>query len=128
MSTPFADREDTQEPRTGAVFSSFRLRNRDGSARLMLVGELDLLTARRARTAIRRAQNETRVLTCDLGDVWFVDLAGLRVLLEATTHAHLTGGAVTLANCPPIVLRLLRLLELDDVMEIRAARVGQRAV
>lgn len=117
MSPPFADREDTQQPRTGTVFSSFRLRDPDGSVRLVLIGELDLMTARRARAAIRRAQNETRALTCDLGDVWFVDVAGLRVLLDATTHANLTGGAVTFAHCPPIVPRMLRLLELDDVLD-----------
>jgi anti-anti-sigma factor len=118
MWPPFLPAEDTDEPQVGSTLSCFRLSDRAGAFRLMMVGELDLVTAEHARTAIRRAQNETGALICDLGDVWFVDLSGLRVLLDAAAYAELTGGRLTLANCPPIVPRMLRLL--DDVQEIRA--------
>jgi anti-anti-sigma factor len=87
----------------------------------MLVGELDLVTAHRARAAIRRAQADTRELVCDLGDVWFVDLAGLRVLLDAAAHAKLTGGHLAVTDCPPIVPRMLQLLRLEDWLDIRSA-------
>jgi anti-anti-sigma factor len=113
--------EESYEPLSGPVFSCFRVPAAAGSARLTMVGELDLVTAESARGEIRRAQDETSALTCDLGDVWFVDLAGLRVLLDATAHAELTGGRLTLANCPPIVPRMLRLLKLDDAVDIQAS-------
>ena len=87
----------------------------------MLVGELDLVTADSAREAIRRAQDETSALICDLGDVWFVDFSGLRVLLEAADHARQTGARLTIANCPPLVPRMLGLLELQDALDIRSA-------
>jgi anti-anti-sigma factor len=84
----------------------------------MFVGELDLATAAGARAAIRRAQDEMPSLTCDLGDVWFVDLTGLRVLLDAAAHAERTGRRLTITNCPPIVPRMLRLLRLAHALEI----------
>jgi anti-anti-sigma factor len=121
MSPPTFRLKDTDEPLEGAVFSCFRLPDAAGSVRLMMVGELDLVAAERARTAIRLAQNETRALTCDLGDVWFVDLSGLRVLLDAAVHAKLTGGRLTLANYPPMVPRMLQLLEFDGAGELHAA-------
>lgn len=119
MPPPLRLFEDTDEPPVGSMLSCFRLSDRDGVVRLMMVGELDLVTAEGAHAAIRRAQKETGALTCDLGDVWFVDLSGLRVLLDAATYAKLTGGRLTLANCPPIVPRMLHLLRLEDALEIQ---------
>ena len=119
MSPPSSPSQGTHDPPSGGVFTSYRDAARAGPPRLMLVGELDLVTATRARTAIRQAQADTRELTCDLGDVWFVDVAGLRVLLEATARARSTGGRLTIANCPPIVPRMLRLLKLDGALTIR---------
>lgn len=116
------------EPLIGQVFSAFRLPASPGAVRLMLVGELDLVTAERARTAIRSAQRDTQTLICDLGDVWFVDLTGLRVLLDATAYARRTGGTLTIASCPAIVPRMLRLLELDDGLEIEAPAVARGGI
>ena len=90
------------------------------SCRLMLVGELDLVTADLAREAIGSAQDETPGLSCDLGDVWFVDLTGLRVLLDAADRAGQAGAGVTITNCPPIVPRMLALLNLRDALDIQA--------
>jgi anti-anti-sigma factor len=106
---------------TSPALSCFRLPATAGSANLMLVGELDLVTVDRAREAIRHAQDESRVLVCDLGDVWFIDLAGLRVLLDAAARARRTGARMTVATCPPILPRMLRLLRLEDRLELQAA-------
>jgi anti-anti-sigma factor len=84
----------------------------------MFVGELDLATAGGARAALGRAQAETPSLTCDLGDVWFVDLSGLRVLLDAAAHAERIRGRLTITHCPPIVPRMLRLLRLEHALTI----------
>ena len=120
--TPSALPGNTDGPQVGSTFRCFALPDPEGADRLMMIGELDLVTAKRAHAAIHRAQNETSALICDLGDVWFVDLAGLRVLLDAAARAELTGGRLTLANCPAIVPRMLGLLKLDDALEIQAAR------
>jgi anti-anti-sigma factor len=103
------------------ALSCFQLPAAAGTAHLMFVGELDLVTADRARESIRHAQDESRVLVCDLGDVWFVDVAGLRVLLDAAARARLGGTRMIVAHCPPIVPRMLGLLGLEGALELRAA-------
>src|SRR5688500_11953313 len=112
---------ETPEPMSIKGLSCFWLGAPPAGGRFMLVGELDIATAGCAREAIRQAQDATSALTCDLGDVWFVDFSGLRVLLEATAHARQTGAGLTIANCPPIVPRMLALLQLDDALDVNAA-------
>jgi ABC-type transporter Mla MlaB component len=67
------------------------------------------------------AQARTRALICDLGDVWFIDLAGLRVLLDASARARLAGARLTVTNCPPIVADMLAALRLEDGLDLQAA-------
>jgi anti-anti-sigma factor len=105
----------------GAVFAHVRLPAAAGAARLHLTGELELGTADRARACIRRAQDDSRVLICDVGDLWFIDPIGLRVLLDADAYAERTGRRLIIANSPPTLTRLLKSLKLDDVLEAPAA-------
>ena len=111
---------ENPKPVAGQGFRAFRLPAGPGSVLLMLVGELDLATADAAREALARAQARTRALICDLGDVWFIDLAGLRVLLDATARARLTGGRLTVTNCPPILPEMLAVLRLEDRLDLQA--------
>ena len=120
LSEPSEDR--AADPDADLVFASYVLSDRPGAATLMMVGELDLVTAARARVAIRRAQCDTPTLICDLGDVWFVDLAGLRVLIDATRWATRSGRRLAIANSPPIVPRMLRILQLEHALRIVAPR------
>jgi anti-anti-sigma factor len=112
-----------QTPRGNAIpLSCFWLGAPASTRRLMLIGELDLVTADHAHAVMRHAQDHTRALVCDLGDVWFVDVAGLRVLLDAADRARRTGDRLEICNCPPVVPRMLALLGLEDALEIRMAR------
>jgi anti-sigma B factor antagonist len=110
----------TSEPLTDAAFTCRRIDTAAGSV-LTLTGELDLVTADRARDALGAAQRDSRTVVCDLGDVFFVDLSGLRVLLDAAAHATRSGGRLIVTRCPPIVPRMLRLLKLEAGLEIRPA-------
>jgi anti-anti-sigma factor len=114
---------ETIEPREASADSAFahaRLPAPAGTARLGLTGELDLVTAARAGAAIRRAQDESRLLICDLRDLRFIDLTGLQVLLDAAAHAKRTGSRLIVANSPPSLPCMLRLLELDHALEVPA--------
>ena len=122
MPPPSTDLAETTERLVEQAFSCVQRPAPEGSVRLVMAGELDLLTADGAREAVRGAQDEAGAVLCDLADVWFVDLSGLSVLLDAARHARLTGGRLTLTNCPPIVPRMLRLLGLEDALEIQAAQ------
>ena len=97
-------------------------------ARLTLMGELDLITASRAAARIRRAQAESRVLICDLSGVWFLDITGLRVLLDAATYADHTGRRLLVANAPPVLRRMLRLLKLEHALEVPTRPLRVRTV
>ena len=95
-------------------------------ARLTLMGELDLITAARAAARIRRAQAESSVLICDLSGVWFLDITGLRVLLDAAAYADHTGRRLLVANAPSILRRMLRLLQLEHALEAPARPLRAR--
>ena len=120
-----------QSPLIGPVFAGRRRAGPPGSARIDLIGELDLATAARARDALAAAQAASPSVICDLGDVSWIDASGVRVLLDAAAHARCTGGRLTFARCPASLPRLLGLLGLEGALEIEApalfARSGARA-
>jgi anti-anti-sigma factor len=105
------------EPETGAWFFCLRHPAEAGSVRIVMVGELDVATAGRARDAIRRAQDDAPEVICDLGDLTFIDVFGLHVLLDASAHARLTGARLILAHGPAFVWRALERLGLDRALE-----------
>ena len=107
---------EPQRREPGLAFAADRFR-RD-VLRLTLTGELDLVTAAGAAVRIRRAQDESSVLICDLSGLWLVDLTGLRVLLDATAHARRSGRRLLVANAPTIVPRMLRVLKLEHALEV----------
>jgi anti-anti-sigma factor len=119
MSLPGLPPEPSPDHRLGEACAFHWAQTGADASRLVLAGELDLVTADHARAALRQAQRQTRDVVCDLGDVVFVDLAGLRVLLDATSHAHARRGRLTIVNCPSIVQRMLTLLGLEGALDIR---------
>jgi anti-anti-sigma factor len=82
-----------------------------------MVGELDVATADGAREAIRRAQDDVPQVICDLGDLSFIDVCGLHVLLDASAHAAQTGGRLLLIHPPRFFWRALERLGLDRALE-----------
>jgi anti-anti-sigma factor len=112
---------ESREPDVGSLFASVRLPASPGAVRLHLTGELNLATADRARVCIRHAQDDAQVLICDLAALWFIDLIGLRVLLDAAALAERTGRRLIIVNAPPILPRLLGVLKLDDALEVADA-------
>jgi anti-anti-sigma factor len=110
--------EVAPEPEAGTWFFCLRYPVEDGSTRVVMVGELDVATAGRARDAIRRAQDEAAEVICDLGDVSFIDVCGLRVLLDASAHAGRTGARLILVHSPALVYRALGALGLQSELEL----------
>jgi anti-sigma B factor antagonist len=121
MRPPTAEAPKPPTPFAGGTLMYDRLPAAAGAARLKLTGDLDLATADHARAAIRSAQDESRILICDLAELSFIGVAGLRVLMEAAADAERTGRRLIVANSPPILTRMLRLLRLDHALEVPAA-------
>ena len=93
---------------------------RDEIPRLALSGELDLATAPRLATAIasdERRKGSAPVL--DLSRLAFMDVAGMRVLLDAARRAKRAGERLTVFNPQPSVRRLLALTAVDRTLQIR---------
>jgi anti-anti-sigma factor len=104
------------EPPDSPFFACLRYPAEGGCARVVIVGELDVSAASLARVTLRHAQNSASTVMCDLGDVSFIDLRGLRVLLEAAEHARCTGARLSVLNAPGVVSELVAELGLQGAL------------
>ena len=85
-------------------------------ARLVVTGEVDLLTAPDFISALGAAQDAARDVVIDLSAVEFMDSTGLRALLEARRRADADNGRISLrlASGGPVE----RLLDLAGVLRL----------
>ncbi|HEX6696170.1 MAG TPA: STAS domain-containing protein [Solirubrobacteraceae bacterium] len=119
MPPPFTWSAETPERLAEApFFFCLRYPAEAGSARVLMVGELDLAAASEARCALRRAQNDAMTVICDLGDVSFIDLRGLHAILDAAAHARCTGARLAISNPSPVCAGLLGVLGLEGHIEV----------
>ncbi|MFF3441794.1 lipid asymmetry maintenance protein MlaB [Streptosporangium sp. NPDC002721] len=77
-----------------------------------LIGELDATNTREAAQTLAQVQSGEDILVIDVGQVEFVDLAGLRMLTGLCRD-----GVARLVNVPTGMRRLLGLLERADVLD-----------
>jgi anti-anti-sigma factor len=92
----------------------------DGVRTLVLSGELDIASCQAVEPAIAElAAHGAHKLTVDLHELTFMDLAGLRVILEANEHARAGGYELELVPGPPQVQRLFDHAGLIKVLPFR---------
>ena len=83
-------------------------------------GDLDMASAPQLAAAIakdERRQGAAPVL--DLSRLAFMDVAGMRVLLDAARRARRAGGRLTVFNPQPAIRRLFALTAVDRTLQIR---------
>lgn len=89
------------------------------SARLALRGELDMSSAPLLADALRNvARGRRKLIVLDLAELEFMDVAGLRTILDAARRARRDGGRMAIANPSPHIVRLLELTALDQTLEL----------
>lgn len=89
-------------------------------ADLMVAGELDYASAVRFRSAVGLILLQPgHVLVVNLGGLTFCDSSGITALIAARNHVREQGAGIALAAVPAATVRVLRLLGLDQVFEIR---------
>ena len=117
--TPRPIRISTSSPRSepGEWFFCLRHLVENGAVRIAILGELDLATAARAARTIRRAQRDAAEVICDLGDLSFIDVCGLHVLLDASAYARRTGARLSFVHLPVCLHRPLGLVGLGAALE-----------
>lgn len=105
--------------RTDAVLFDVMVSRRNGWVTVAVIGELDLASAPRVRTAVAAAVADggTR-LVLDLGGVDFIDSTGLGVVLGAVRRVRSAGGSIRLVVREPAVLKVFELTGLDQVLPI----------
>ncbi len=92
----------------------------DAAPRLALVGELDMATAPQLAAAIateERGDGAPPVL--ELSRLAFMDVSGMRVLLDAARRAQRAGGGLVVFNPQPAIRRLFALTAVDHTLQIR---------
>lgn len=99
----------------------------DNTARVRMVGELDIGTAAQAESEIRQAESadSSTTVVLDLGGLTFMDSTGLRLLVSADARAREAGRRLAIVRGPDAVQRVIELTGLsakldlvDDVSEL----------
>ena len=84
-----------------------------------VTGEIDITNAEGLRDALLSALNAGAAgLIVDLTSTTFLDSAGIAALVRASRRATATDAALRLAVTAPPVLRVLRLVGLDRLIEV----------
>ncbi len=84
-----------------------------------VVGELDSFGAGRLREVLSTVVESPRVVL-DLGEMTFIDSAGLGVIVGAVRRIRELGGAVGLCTRRPAILRVLQLAGFDRIVPLTA--------
>jgi anti-sigma B factor antagonist len=91
-----------------------------GEVRLALRGELDMYSSpvlERELSALSK-QRWTRVVL-DLAELSFMDVTGLRAILDAAREARREHRSLVIENPMPHIIRLLELTAIDQTLTVR---------
>jgi anti-anti-sigma factor len=106
---------NTESP-ADALFG-VRYNFRDGLVRILVHGELDLLTAPVLEDALVSVESRTEPIVVDLSDLSFMDVSGLRALALAGRRAREKGCRFAVTKCSPMVRRLLELTGMASLLD-----------
>jgi len=102
--------------------ATFERREVDGERTLCVSGEIDIDNAEKFRAQLWAAMRESHSpAVVDLSEVHFIDSSGVAVLLDAHEHAPTFDSRLVLVSPSSPCRRVLELLGLMDVLEIRNA-------
>lgn len=88
-------------------------------ARLELRGELDMSSAPMLTRELDAVESHhPKEIVLDLAELSFMDVTGLRTILDAARRARRAGSALVIANPLPHITRLLELTAIDQTLEV----------
>lgn len=91
----------------------------DGEVRLAVAGELDIASAPDLRGRIEQFElSHPHTLALDLADVTFMDVSGMRVLLEVAQRAKSRKARFVIHNPRRCASRVFGLTAVDQQLEI----------
>ena len=90
------------------------------SVKLALRGELDMYSAPLLERELRAAANvDAPLVVLDLAELTFMDVTGLRAILDAAREARRTHRTLVIENPRPHIVRLLELTAIDQTLTVR---------
>lgn len=95
-----------------------QVRDNADHATVVVKGEVDLANAGELREALVAAAGDGDRVVADLSGLEFIDSTGLTALLGAHRDIEGRGGSLELRSAPPMLLRLLDIVGLDEVLTL----------
>lgn len=100
-----------------AVFEMREQRERPGTVRLSLCGELDLAVAGQLTARLNELAHHHQTVILDLAGLQFIDSTGLRTLLTQINHANNNGWQLRIdPHLTPTVRRTIELSGLTHIL------------
>jgi anti-sigma B factor antagonist len=91
----------------------------DRQARLTLRGELDMSSAPMLAQHLESVgQHHPDEIVLDLAALSFMDVSGLRTILDAARRTRRDGGSLVIINPMPHIVRLLELTAIDQSVPV----------
>ena len=105
---------------SGEDYASFRVDgfDRQGQLELRLVGELDIGTADRLRSALAEVTGRGSTIVLDLSGLDFIDSSGLHELVVALKRERAAGGDIVLREPSPQTRRVLEIVGLTQLFVV----------
>jgi anti-sigma B factor antagonist len=89
-------------------------------AQLSLRGELDMSSSPVLTRELELVESHhPKEILLDLAELSFMDVSGLRTILDAARRARKVGSSVVIANPLPHIVRLLELTAIDQTLEVQ---------
>lgn len=107
--------------REDALSSRFRITPSPlgvGAAWLRAFGDLDLAGSPELELALRDATASARLVVLDLSELTFIDLVGMRTVVDASVRALCDGRRLILAFVPAHAQRLFALAGVSEAVEM----------
>jgi anti-anti-sigma factor len=96
-----------------------------GSVQLRIRGELDIATAPELAAELERVlAAHPRLVVLELGELSFLDCAGMRPLRHALSDLRCRGGSLVIRHAPPLAERALHLAGLGDALDRGGVPLG----
>jgi anti-anti-sigma factor len=92
-----------------------------GRIRVRLRGELDLASGPTLSEVLRRLRERREPVLLDLDELSFIDMSGLRVVLEAAEQASRDGGRFAVTRGSSQVRRLIALVQPDGNLPLEGS-------
>jgi anti-anti-sigma factor len=83
-----------------------------------VAGELDIATAPALERTLRESQTHARLVVLDLGELAFMDCAGMHTIVDASVRARQIGHRLVLVHGRPSIYRLFTLSASSADVEI----------